>query len=72
VIEWGDGVYGAEAASRYYFKKSASNLSPQEAAFLAAIIPSPLNVFNPQKNPKRVARRQRVILRGMNSIQLSF
>jgi monofunctional biosynthetic peptidoglycan transglycosylase len=72
VIEWGDGVYGAEAASRYYFKKSSSNLSPQEAAFLAAIIPSPLNVFNPQKNPKRVARRQRVIVRGMNSIQLSF
>jgi monofunctional biosynthetic peptidoglycan transglycosylase len=70
VIEWGDGVYGAEAASRFYFKKSASNLSPQEAAFLAAIIPSPLNVFNPQKNPKRVARRQRVILKGMNSIQL--
>jgi monofunctional glycosyltransferase len=72
VIEWGDGVYGAEAASRFYFKKSASNLTPQEAAFLAAIIPSPLNVFNPQKNPKRVTRRQRVILRGMNSIQLSY
>ncbi|HEX2639423.1 MAG TPA: biosynthetic peptidoglycan transglycosylase [Pyrinomonadaceae bacterium] len=72
VIEWGDGVYGAEAASRYYFKKSASDLTPQEAAFLAAIIPSPLNVFNPKKNPKRVARRQRVILRSMNSIKLSY
>jgi monofunctional biosynthetic peptidoglycan transglycosylase len=72
VIEWGDGVYGAEAASRYYFKKSASNLTPQEAAFLAAIIPSPLNVFNPQKNPKRVARRQRVILKGMNFIKLEY
>jgi monofunctional biosynthetic peptidoglycan transglycosylase len=72
VIEWGDGVYGAEAASRYYFKKSASNLTPQEAAFLAAIIPSPLNVFNPQKNPKRVARRQRVILHGMNFIKLEY
>src|SRR6478672_1195904 len=72
VIEWGDGVYGAEAASRYYFKKSASDLTPQEASFLAAIIPSPLNVFNPKKNPKRVARRQRVILRGMNFIKLEY
>jgi monofunctional biosynthetic peptidoglycan transglycosylase len=72
VIEWGDGVYGAEAASRTYFKKSASDLTPSEAAFLAAIIPSPLNVFNPKKNPKRVARRQRVILRGMNSIKLAY
>ena len=72
VIEWGDGVYGAEAASRTYFKKSASDLTPSEAAFLAAIIPSPLNVFNPKKNPKRVARRQRIILRGMNSIKLAY
>lgn len=72
VIEWGDGVYGAEAASRYYFKKSASNLTPAEAAYLSAMIPSPLNVFNPQKNPKRVTRRQRVILRFMNSVQLKY
>ena len=72
VIEWGDGVYGAEAASRTYFKKSASDLTQSEAAFLAAIIPSPLNVFNPKKNPKRVARRQRVIMRGMNSIKLAY
>lgn len=72
VIEWGDGIYGAEAASRNYFKKSASNLTREEAAFLAAMIPSPLNVFNPQKNRKRVVRRQRAILRGMNSIQLKY
>ena len=72
VIEWGDGIYGAEAASRNYFKKSASNLTPQEAAFLAAMIPSPLNVFNPDKNRKRVVRRQRAILRGMNSVQLKY
>lgn len=70
VIEWGDGIYGAEAAARTYFNKSASSLTPQEAAYLSAMIPSPLNVFNPKKNPKRVARRQRIILRGMNSIKL--
>ncbi|MGB7070919.1 MAG: biosynthetic peptidoglycan transglycosylase [Pyrinomonadaceae bacterium] len=72
VIEWGDGVYGAEAASRTYFKKSASNLSREEAAFLAAMIPSPLNVFNPAKNRKRVNRRQRVLLRYMNSMKLAY
>lgn len=72
VIEWGDGVYGAEAASRVYFNKSASQLSPQEAAHLSAMIPSPLNIFNPKKNPKRIARRQKAILRGMNSIKLAY
>lgn len=70
VIEWGDGIYGAEAASRNYFRKSASELSPNEAAYLSAMIPSPLNVFNPQKNPKRVRRRQNVILKGMNFVRL--
>lgn len=72
VIEWGDGIYGAEAASRNYFKKSASNLTREEAAYLSAMIPSPLNIFNPSKNKKRVVRRQRAILRGMNSIQLKY
>ena len=71
VIEWGDGIYGAEAAARTYFKKSASGLTKEEAAFLSAMIPSPLNIFNPAKNRKRVVRRQKVILRGMNSIKLA-
>lgn len=72
VIEWGDGIYGAEAAARTYFKKSASQLTPQEAAYLSAMIPSPLNVFNPKKNPKRVVRRQKAILRGLNSVKLAY
>jgi monofunctional biosynthetic peptidoglycan transglycosylase len=70
VIEWGDGIYGAEAAARTYFNKSAADLNQREAAFLSAMIPSPLNVFNPQKNPRRVQRRQRVILRGMPYVKL--
>jgi monofunctional biosynthetic peptidoglycan transglycosylase len=70
VIEWGDGVYGAEAAAQTYFRKPAANLTPQEAAYLAAMIPSPLNVFNPQKNPRRVQRRQRVLLRGINAVRI--
>jgi len=70
VIEWGDGVYGAEAAAQTYFRKPAANLTPQEAAYLAAMIPSPLNIFNPQKNPRRVQRRQRVLLRGMSAVRV--
>lgn len=41
-IEWGPGVYGAEAAARHNFHDSAANLSPAQAARLAAIIPKPL------------------------------
>lgn len=70
VIEWGDGIYGAEAASRHYFRKSASSLSAAEAAYLAAMIPSPLNVFNPKKNPRRVRTRQRILQRHMRWIKL--
>jgi len=70
VIEWGDGIYGAEAAAQHYFHKPALSLSASEAAFLSAMIPNPRTVFNPQTNPRRVARRQRIILRGMPYIKL--
>ena len=70
VIEWGDGIYGAEAASQYYFHKPAANLTAREAAFLSAIIPNPRKDFNPQLNPRRVARRQRIILRGMPYVKM--
>ena len=70
VIEWGDGIYGAEAAAQHYFHKPASSLSLNEAAFLSAMIPNPRTVFNPQVNPKRVARRQRIIMRGMPYVKL--
>lgn len=70
VIEWGDGVYGAEAASQHYFHKPASALRANEAAFLSAMIPNPRTVFNPQVNPRRVARRQRIILRGMPYVRI--
>ena len=70
VIEWGDGVYGAEAASQYYFHKPASALTTSQAAFLSAMIPNPRTVFNPRVNPRRVARRQRIILRGMPHVKL--
>ncbi|MGA7157195.1 MAG: monofunctional biosynthetic peptidoglycan transglycosylase [Acidobacteriaceae bacterium] len=43
VVEWGPGIYGAEAASRYYFHTSARNLNRHQAAELAAILPAPLH-----------------------------
>jgi len=70
VIEWGDGIYGAEAASQYYFHKPSANLNLREGAFLSAMIPNPRTIFNPQINPKRVARRQRIILRLMPSVKM--
>jgi monofunctional glycosyltransferase len=70
VIEWGDGIYGAEAAAQTYFHKPASQLTANEAAFLSGMIPSPLNIFNPQKNPKKLARRQKIILRGMPYVKM--
>lgn len=70
VIEWGDGIYGAEAAAQHYFHKPAFALSANESAFLSAMIPNPRTVFNPQVNARRVARRQRIIMRGMPYVRL--
>lgn len=70
VIEWGDGIYGAEAAAQYHFHKSAATLSASEGAYLSAMIPNPRTVFNPQVNPKRVARRQRIIMRIMPTVKM--
>jgi monofunctional biosynthetic peptidoglycan transglycosylase len=68
VIEWGDGVYGAEAASRHHFKTSAASLSSEQAAFLSAMIPNPRTTFNPNRNRRRVERRKRLILRLMRHV----
>jgi monofunctional biosynthetic peptidoglycan transglycosylase len=61
VIEWGDGVYGCEAASQRYYGKSAADLDELEAAGLAAMIPSPRRI-NPKVDPARFARAQKRVL----------
>jgi monofunctional biosynthetic peptidoglycan transglycosylase len=61
LIEWGDGIYGAEAAARLYFGKPASDVDAQEAAALAAMIPNPRKI-NPLVDPPRLARAQRRVL----------
>lgn len=59
-IEWGDGIYGAEAAARQYFGKSASSLAPGEAALLAGAIINP-RVYSPARPNARLLARQRLI-----------
>ena len=61
VIEWGDGLYGCEAAAELYYGKPAAELDETEAAGLAAMIPSPRRI-NPRVNPLRYLRAQRRIL----------
>ena len=67
VIEWGDGVYGVESAARTYFRKSAAELAPQEAALLAAAIINP-RLLSPAHPTARLLRRQQLILRRMGGI----
>jgi monofunctional biosynthetic peptidoglycan transglycosylase len=66
VIEWGDGVYGAESAARTYFRKSAAELSQPEAALLAAAIVNP-RLLNPARPTARLLRRQQLIMRRMGA-----
>jgi len=64
VIEWGDGIFGVDAAARIYFGKTAATLSREEAALLAGAIINP-RVHNPGKPTRRLLRRQQIVLRRM-------
>lgn len=66
VIEWGDGVFGAEAAARHHFGTSAASLSPEQAARLAAMVPSPRR-YGPGSETAYLQRRTEIIQRRMNS-----
>ncbi|MGH2619430.1 MAG: transglycosylase domain-containing protein, partial [Anaerolineales bacterium] len=61
VVEWGQDVYGAEAAARHHFGKAAEDLTPEEAALLAAILPAPRQ-HDPLEMTPYLAKRQRWIL----------
>jgi len=68
VAEWAPGVYGAEAASRHWFDKSASELSAREAARLAAILPSPRR-YNAAAPGPYVRRRASRVLAAMGTVR---
>lgn len=70
VAEFGRGIFGAEAASRHYFRKSANSLSPREAALLAAMLPSPIR-RNAAKPTQFVSRYASSIERRMHQVDAS-
>lgn len=67
VIEMGDGVYGAEAASQKYFHKPAKNLTRAEAAAIAAVLPNPRK-WRPDKPTAYISRKKAWILWNMNNV----
>jgi monofunctional biosynthetic peptidoglycan transglycosylase len=69
VIEWGDGVFGAEAAARHHFGVSAAELAPEQAARLAAMVPSPRR-YGPGQNTAYLQRRTQTLLARMNAVRV--
>ena len=69
VIEWGNGIYGAEAAARRYYKKSAANLTRDQAARMAAMVPNP-RWYETHRSSRVYQRRVAVIKRYMGSVQV--
>ena len=67
LIEWGDGIWGAEAAARAHFGVSAAALSPAQAAMLAGAIINP-RVYSPSRPNARLLRRQNLIMRRMGTV----
>jgi len=68
-VEWGEGVFGAEAAARHYFGKSAAQLSPWEAARLAVMLPRPKH-YEKFPQSEYLAGRSEIILGRMGGAQL--
>ncbi|MDD2833406.1 MAG: monofunctional biosynthetic peptidoglycan transglycosylase [Methylotenera sp.] len=69
VIEWGNGVFGAEAAARHYFKTSAARLNAYQAARLAAMVPNP-RFYDKHQNTRYLSRRTATIQARMYQVQI--
>ncbi len=69
VIEWGNGVFGAEAAARYYFKTNAASLGKAQAAKLAAMIPNP-RFYDAHRNTRYLNRHTATILARMRFVEV--
>ncbi|HEX9860144.1 MAG TPA: transglycosylase domain-containing protein [Nitrospirota bacterium] len=68
-VEWGENVYGIEAASRFYFDKHVSELTAGEAALLAGMLPNP-RYYNPFKRMQKARRRQEQVLFNMHQARV--
>ena len=69
VIEWGNGIFGAEAAAKYYYHTSAKNLSANQAATLAAMVPNP-RYYDKHRQAKGLMRKTGIIEARMNSAEI--
>ena len=69
VVEWGNGVFGAESAARHYYGTSAARLSASQAARLAVMLPNP-RYYDVHRDSSYLARRSGLILRRMGSAEL--
>ena len=69
VIEWGNGVFGAEAAARHYYKTSAAGLGKTQSAKLAAMIPNP-RFYDDHRNTRYLNRRTATIQARMRLVEL--
>jgi monofunctional biosynthetic peptidoglycan transglycosylase len=69
VVEWGEGVFGIEAAAQHYFRVPAAKLQPQQAARLAAMLPNP-RYFDKNRNDRRLLGKTNIILRRMGAAEL--
>src|SRR5258706_1025592 len=69
VIEWGEQVFGCEAAARHYFGVSAAQLSPSEAATLSAMVPNP-RFYDKHRNAPGLQRKTGIILARMNAAEV--
>lgn len=69
VIEWGNGVFGAEAAARHYYKTSAGRLTAMQAAKLAAMIPNP-RFYDKHQSTRYLSRRTATIQARMYQVQV--
>ena len=68
-VEWGEGIFGAEAAAQRYFNKPAAQLNPQEAARLAVMLPSP-KFFETRQGSAYLARRTNTIVARMGGVSI--
>ena len=69
VIEWGNGVFGAEAAARHYYNTSAAQLGPEQAARLAGMVPNP-RFYDRNRGAPGLGRKTAIILGRMPSAEL--
>jgi len=69
VIEWGNGVFGAEAAARHYYRTSAASLNAEQAARLAAMVPNP-RYYDTHREARGLLRKTGIILGRMNDAEI--